>query len=218
MPKRRTPLAPVVLDAYEGGRSTLLRRLTETSVFKINDSSGLYGVDTLAEFLQYEIDGSFQTDINEYMVQPFCLVSLYLDGITRLRDEDTDHARRVLQSVGTAFSKLTRRADRAARFGADFSTLLRRTTPKSVRESYVPRVSGPLAEAAREAGMPTTLSVGIAGHPDAAVRNVEDVFFKSIYALEEARKLGPGHVVAYDLKIMPATVSDESKERLMQQH
>lgn len=202
----------MALRSHEAGSGSV--PLSGTSPFKLKDGSGLYGTDALAEFLQYELDGSFQTNVNEYWVRPFCLVSVCLDGLASLKAEDPGRARTVLLAVSTAFSKVTRRSDRAARFVADLGALLRRTDPKSIREHYVPRVTGPLADAARAAGMPTTLSFGIAGHPDAAVKGVEDIFLKSVYAVEEAKKLRPGSVVVYDPKTMPAAVTGDAAKSL----
>jgi len=204
----------VALRSYEGARSSIL--LGGTSPFKLKDGSGLYSTHALAEFLQYELDGSFQTDINEYWVRPFCLVSVCLDGVAALKDDDPGKARSVLLAASTVFGKITRRSDRAARFGVDLGALLRRTNPKSIREFYVPRVTEALAEAARAAGMPTTLSFGIAGHPEAAVKGVDDIFLKSVYAVEEAKKLGPGTTVVYDPRTMPATISPETAKDLAQ--
>ena len=212
MRDKRSALAPVALRAYEGGGSSAPR--IGASPFKLKDGSGLYSTDALAEFLQYEFDGSFQTDINEYWVRPFCLVSVCLDGITALKEKDPGKARSVLLAVSAAFTKVTRKSDRAARFVADLGALLRRTDPKSVRQFYVPRVKEPLAAAARDAGLPTTLSFGIAGHPDAAVRGVEDIFLKTVFAVEEAKKRGPGSVVIYDPKTMPATIDGETAKAL----
>ncbi len=215
MADRRTPLAPVALNSYKGGGGRILP--TGARAFKLSDGSGLYGMDALAEFLQYEIDGSFQTDVNEYMVQPFCLASIQLDSMACLKKGDREKAHAALLAVGTCFGRITRRSDRAAKYGAVLGTLLRRTDPRSVIEFYVPRIKERLSDAAREAGMPTTLSFGIAGHPDAAVRSVEDLISKCLYALEEAKKLGPGCVVAYDLKTMPGTISDKTVEALARQ-
>ena len=212
MHDKRSPLAPVALRSYEGGKSSAPSG--GPNPFKLKDGSGLYGTDALAEFLQYEFDGSFQTDINEYWVRPFCLVSVCLDGLARLKESDPANARSVLLAVSTAFSKITRRSDRAARFVADLGALLRRTDPKSVTRHYVPRIKEPLAAAARDSGLPTTLSFGIAGHPEAAVRGVEDIFLKTVYAVEEAKKLGPGSVVVYDPKTMPATIDGEAAKTL----
>ncbi len=208
--------APVALDSYDSRIGALLRRLSDGSPFKLHDASDLYGLHALAEFLQYEIDGSFQTDVNEYMVQPFCLVFVCPDAIAGFKAEDPERAIEVIRAMGAAFGKVTRKADRAARFGVDFVTLLRRTSPRSIKESYVSRVTEPLVAAALEAGLPTTLSFGIAGHPDSAVKGVEDLFLKAIYALEEARRLGPGSVVAYDVRSMPA-MSDAMIRKLTEE-
>src|SRR5437899_11028803 len=109
--------------------------------------TGFYTRPALAEFIQYEIDGSAQTMLNELYVTPLCLaaVSFDIDGAP-----GKDERAAAVAVVSDAIRKLTRVADRAARDEERFLLLLRRTLAANVRDHFAPRlvetVNGALIE------------------------------------------------------------------------
>ena len=81
--------------------------------------------------------------------------------------------------------------------------LLTRTMAYSVRDHYAPRTAEHLREVAAAEGMSTTFSFGVASLTEHAIRDTDDMFRKSVRALEEAKKEGPGSLVIYDFRTMP---------------
>jgi hypothetical protein len=154
--------------------------------------TGFYTRPALAEFIQYEIDGSAQTMRNELYVTPLCLVAVALEGTPGAQ----------LQAVSEAVRKLTRVADRVARDGDHLLLLLRRTLAANVREHYAPRLVETVNDALRETGAAAKLSVGISSLVEHLVRDPDDMIKKAMRALEEARK-DPGSFVIYDFRVMP---------------
>lgn len=154
--------------------------------------TGFYTLPALAEFIQYEIDGSAQTMRNELYVTPLCLAAVAFEGTSGTH----------LEIVSEAVRKLTRVADRVARDGDHFLLLLRRTLAANVREHYAPRLVETVNDALKETGAAGKLSVGISSLVEHLVRDPEDMIKKAMRALKEARK-DPGSFVIYDFRVMP---------------
>jgi GGDEF domain-containing protein len=163
--------------------------------------TGFYSMPALYEFIRYEIDGGLQTETNERFVTPVCLAALGIDALPSLPDDATRS--RLVETVADALRKMTRRSDRLTRSGSDFVVLLRRTLASRARDFYGPHVGAWVAAAAGKAGLPTTVSVGIASLTEHLVKGPEDMLTKAFAALAQARKQGPGHVVVYDFRVMP---------------
>lgn len=157
--------------------------------------TGFYTRPALAEFIQYEIDGSAQTMMNELYVTPLCLAAVAFEGTGGSAEER-------FMTVGEAVRKLTRTSDRVARDGDVFLLLLRRTLAKNVQEHYAVRLVETVNDALKEMGGVATLSVGIASLVEHLVRDPEDMVRKAMRALDEARK-EPGSCVIYDFRVMP---------------
>ncbi|MFI5214624.1 MAG: hypothetical protein ACHQU8_08815, partial [Gemmatimonadales bacterium] len=155
--------------------------------------TGFYTRPALAAFIQYEIDGSAQTLMNELYVTPLCLVAVTLE-------EASD--KKAMETLGESVRKLTRTADRVAVDEGCFLLLLRRTLAANVRDHYAPRLAETVNEALGETGTTARLSVGIASLVEHLVRNPDDMVRKAMRALEEARK-EPGSFVIYDFRVMP---------------
>ena len=156
-------------------------------------------------FVRFLIDVTRQTFHNEFQVFPATLVSIAVDEIERraaegpLGDEDS----RILGLIGRKLSRVTRQADKAGRYGRQFVVLLTRTMAIQVRDFYASRTTESLQEVAVSEGFETTFSFGVASLTEHAIQNTEDMFRKSVRALEEAKKQGPGSLVIYDFRTMP---------------
>jgi len=157
--------------------------------------TGLYTPTALAEFIQYEIDGSAQTMLNDLYVTPLCLAAVAFEGTGGSAEER-------FMTVGEAIRRLTRTSDRVARDDDVFLLLLRRTLAKNVQEHYAPRLAETVNDALREMGATATLSVGISSLVEHLARDPEDMVRKAMRALDEARK-EPGSFVIYDFRVMP---------------
>ncbi len=174
-------------------------------LFHESDDSGLYTVAGVMLFVRFLIDVSRQTVQNEFQVFPATLVSIGVDEIERraaegpLGDEDS----RILGVIGRRLSKITRQADKAGRYGRHFTVLLTRTMAFQVRDFYAPRTTEYLQEVAASEGLETTFSFGVASLTEHAILDTDDMFRKSVRALEEAKEQGPGSVVIYDFRTMP---------------
>lgn len=177
------------------------RSLAEVGQVRLYDAAtGFYTMPALAEFIQYEIDGSAQTLRNELYVTPLCLVAIEVDGASKRLEEE--ERRRQTEAVTEALRRTTRGADRVARAGGCYVVLLRRTMAKNVRDFYAPRLAGNADEAAGAAGVKVTLSFGISSLTEHIVRDPDDLVRKAMRALEEARKR-PGTVAIFDFRAMP---------------
>ena len=60
-----------------------------------------------------------------------------------------------------------------------------------------------LQEVAASEGLETNFSFGVTSLTEHAIRDTDDMFRKSVKALEEAKKEGPGSLVIYDFRTMP---------------
>jgi len=164
--------------------------------------TGFYTWPALAEFIQYEIDGSAQTMRNELYVTPLCLAAVAFDGTSGAPGKQ--ERAKAVEIVSDAVRKLTRVADRVARDEDRFLLLLRRTLAKNVHDHYAPRLAETVNDALRETGATGKLSVGISSLVEHLVRDPDDMIKKAMRALEEARK-NPGSFVIYDFRVMPLT-------------
>ena len=195
--KRRSHLKPEPL----GKEFKAPEQLSPPPALLRDPKTGFYTMLTIGEFILYEIDGGAQTEQHERFVTPLCVAAISLDALPSLTN---DEARgRLVEVVGEAMRKVTRRADRLARSGNDFVVLLRRTMAARARDYYAPHVRSVVAEACKEVKTPTTLSLGIASLTEHLVREPADLIKKAFAALEAAKKLGPGSVVVYDFRTMP---------------
>lgn len=177
------------------------RSLAEVGQVRLYDAAtGFYTMPALAEFIQYEIDGSAQTLHNELYVTPLCLAAIEVDALRARRDEE--ERRRLLEAVTEAIRRMTRVADRVAKADDRYVALLRRTMANNVRDHYAPRLAANVDEAARAAAVSTTLSVGISSLVEHVIRDPDDMVRKAFRALEEARKR-PGTVAIFDFRAMP---------------
>jgi GGDEF domain-containing protein len=162
--------------------------------------TGLYSLPLLHEFLQYEIDGGTQTEAHERFVSPVCLAAIGIDTLPSLPDDDA--RARLVGVVRDALRGMTRRSDRLAASGNDVMALLRRTLAARARDFYAPHVRECVQSAAGGAGMPTSVSIGIASLTEHLVRGPDDMLKKAMVALEAARQQGPGSIVVYDFRTM----------------
>ena len=201
---RRRPVEFKPLTSYEGhGKGATYKDLAP--LFHASDDTGLYTLAGVMLFVRFLIDVSRQTVANEFHVFPAALVSISVDEIENraakgpLSDEDS----KVLHSIGVELSRITRQADKAGRHGRRFAVLLTRTMAYQVREFYASRTSESLQDAAKEEGMTTTFSFGVASLTEHAIHDTDDMFRKSAKALEVARQQGPGSLVLYDFRTMP---------------
>jgi hypothetical protein len=188
--RRSTELKPLP-KTYRAGE----RRSTRGAVQLRDPETGFYTRPALAEFIQYEIDGSAQTMLNELYVTPLCLAAVHVEGSGGSAEER-------FMAAGEAVRKLTRVADRVARDEDVFLLLLRRTLAKNVQEFYAPRLAETINDALKEMGGEAVLSLGIASLVEHLVRDPDDMVRKAVRALEEARK-APGSYVIYDFRAMP---------------
>ncbi len=192
------------LPCYEGhGEGNTYRQFS--SVFHASDDSTLYTLAGVMLFVRFLIDVSRQTVQNEFQVFPATLVSIAVDEIERRATEGSlgDEESRLLGVIGRRLSIVTRQADKAGRYGRHFVVLLTRTMALQVRDFYAPRTTDYLQEVAASEGLETTFSFGVASLTEHAIRDTDDMFRKSVRALEEARKKGPGSLVLYDFRTMP---------------
>lgn len=162
--------------------------------------TGLYTMGAIHEFIRYEIDGGSQTELNERFVTPVCAVAIGIDALASLPNETARV--QLVEVTGQALRQITRKADRLARQENDFVALLRRTLSGRAREFYAVHVSAAIGHATQEAGMPTTLSFGIASLTEHLIRDPEDMVRKALAALDIARQKGAGTVKVYDLREM----------------
>lgn len=190
--RRSTELRAPLPRSYKGPGEP---RSTRGAVQLRDPETGFYTRPALAEFIQYEIDGSAQTMLNELYVTPLCLAAVAFEGAGGSAEE------RFMQ-VGEAIRKLTRTSDRVARDEDGFLLLLRRTLAKNVQEHYAPRLAETVNDALKDMGASATLSIGISSLIEHLVRDPDDMVRKAMRALEEARK-EPGSYVIYDFRVMP---------------
>ena len=192
------------LPCYEGhGEGNTYRQFS--SIFHASDDNTLYTLAGVMLFVRFLIDVSRQTVQNEYQTFPATLVSIAVDEIERRAAEGPlgDEEARILGLIGQKLSIVTRQADKAGRYGRHFVVLLTRTMAFQVRDFYAPRTTEYLQEVAASEGLETTFSFGVASLTEHAIRDTDDMFRKSVRALEEAKKQGPGSLVLYDFRTMP---------------
>ncbi len=202
--ERRRPAEFQPLTSYEGhGKGDTYKDLAP--LFHAPDNTGLFTLAGVMLFVRFLIDVSRQTVANEFQVFPATLVSISADEIENraakgpLSDED----QAILHRIGVELSRITRQADKAGRHGRRFIVLLTRTMAYQVREFYAPRTGELLQDAAKEEGMTTTFSFGVAILTEHAIRDTDDMFRKSAKALDVARQQGPGSLALYDFRTMP---------------
>ncbi len=197
--RRSADLRAVLPKTYQGPGERGSQDI-EDPVRLLDPDTGFYTRPALAAFIQYEIDGSAQTMMNELYVTPLCLAAVAFEEAPGKKGEDE---RGRLQAVlGDALRKLTRVADRVALDEGRFLLLLRRTLAANVRDHYAPRLVETVNEALHETGTTAKLSVGIASLVEHLVRNPDDMIRKAMRALQEARQ-EPGSFVIYDFRVMP---------------
>jgi GGDEF domain-containing protein len=189
--RRAAELKPLP-KSYKG---TGEQKIVKGTVRLRDPETGFYTRPALAEFIQYEIDGSAQTMMNELYVTPLCLAAVAFEGTGGSAEER-------FMTVGEAIRKLTRASDRVARDGDVFLLLLRRTLAKNVQEHYAGRLAETVNDALKDMGGAATLSLGVSSLVEHLVRDPEDMVRKAMRALEEARK-EPGSCVIYDFRVMP---------------
>ena len=190
--RRSTELRAPLPKSYKGpGEASASRGAVQLR----DPETGFYTRPALAEFIQYEIDGSAQTMLNDLYVTPLCLAAVAFEGAGGSAEE------RFMQ-VGEAVRRLTRNSDRVAREGDIFLLLLRRTLAKNVQEHYAPRLVETVNDALKDMAATATLSVGISSLVEHLARDPDDMVRKALRALEEARK-EPGTFVIYDFRVMP---------------
>ncbi len=204
MKERRQSSGFEPLSSYEGhGRGNSYKHFAP--LFHDDDETGLYTPAGVMLFVRFLIDLSRQTVANEFMVFPAVLVSISVDEIERrvaagpLDEESTV----VLRAIGAELNRTTRQADKAGRNGTGFTVLLTRTMAYQVREYYEPRTAQYLGAVAEANGLATTFSFGVSSLTEHFIRDTDDMFRKSLRALDEAKKQGPGSVVIYDFRTMP---------------
>jgi hypothetical protein len=164
----------------------------------LDAATGLYTMAALTEFIQYEIDGSAQTLLNELYVTPLCVIAVEVaegGGGAALRRK----AAEVLREAGR---RATRAADRVARDGERLVVLLRRTLAANVRDHYAARLTSHVEEQAQSAGVKVGVVAGISSLVEHVARGPDDLVRKAMRALEVARA-GPEAVVIYDFRTMP---------------
>ena len=167
----------------------------------LKDAAGFHTMDTIREFIQYDLDGGAQTEWNERFVTPLCMAVISVDSLTKLPNQGERN--RLLAIIGETLGRLTRRADRLARSSNDYVVLLRRTLAKRANDTYVPNVRKAIADACAEAGLKATLSIGIASVTEHMIKSGDDMIKKAFVALDHARKQGPEGTAIYDFRIMP---------------
>ena len=201
---RRQPVESQPLTSYEGhGKGATYKDLAP--LFHASDNTGLFTLAGVMLFVRFLIDVSRQTVANEFQVFPATLVSISVDEIENRADKGplSDEDLKVLHCIGVQLSRMTRQADKAGRHGSRFIVLLTRTMAYQVREFYGPRTGELLQDAAKEEGMTTTFSFGVASLTEHSIRDTDDMFRKSAKALDVARQRGPGSLVLYDFRTMP---------------
>lgn len=209
MERRHTP-DPMPLTEYRGhGEGETYAQYER--LFQHNDGTGLYTLPGIMQFVTFLIDVSQQTGVNEFQVFPACLVTMSVEEIERAVAEggDPERAFKLLNVVGTALGKLTRRADRAGRFDHTFVLLLTRAMARNVRDHYVGRTAERLREATEEAGMPSDFCFGIASLTEHLIADTDDMLRKSLRALRcaqhgepEAVREGSARVAVFDFRTM----------------
>ncbi len=202
--ERRRSVEFQPLTSYEGhGKGATYKDLAP--LFHAPDNTGLFTLAGVMLFVRFLIDVSRQTVANEFQVFPATLVSISVDEIEKRAAEGpmSDEDSKILHSIGVALSRITRQADKAGRHGSRFVVLLTRTMAYQVREFYGPRTSELLQDAAKEGGMTTTFSFGVASLTEHSIRDTDDMFRKSSKALAVAMQQGPGSLVLYDFRTMP---------------
>lgn len=197
--RRSSGLTAKLPDTYVGPGKTRVS-IGGTPLQLYDGRTGFFTLPVLTEFIQYEIDGYFQTETNERFVTPLCVVAIGIDELPKCRDEEKRTA--LFDRVAADVAKVTRAADRLSRRDTELVALLRRTLARNVREFYAPRVSRFVTESAKEKGYPTTLSFGVASLTEHLVRNPDDMLAKAFRALEAAREKGPGSVALFDFREM----------------
>ena len=161
--------------------------------------TGFYTMPALAEFIQYEIDGSAQTLRNELYITPLCVAAIAVGLPLGVKDE-MQHDR-FLAAVSEAARGVTRVADRVAREGDRLIALLRRTMANNLRDCYAPRLTKYVEEACAEWGK-VTVSIGISSLVEHVAKSPEHMVRMAQRALDEALKT-PGGAVVYDFRVMP---------------
>lgn len=180
--------------------------------FRYDDGTDLFKPAGVLLFVKFLIDVSHQTSVNEFQVFPACLVSISIDHIEHLADDHSlaGDAVGLFVAVGKELARHTRKADKAGRTDRTFLVLLTRTMARTARDHYVPRMAEILHAAAKEEGIETTFSFGIASLTEHLVTDPDDMLAKSQRALEAAQEgteqtmeRGPARVAVYDFRSMP---------------
>lgn len=165
----------------------------------LDPGTGFFTMSTLAEFIQYEIDGSAQTLRNELHVTPLCLAAVEVGGAP-----DVAEAREKFhKAVFDAVRQLTRTADRVARNDDQIVMLLRRTMAASLRDHFAPRLQEHLTQACADFG-PVSVAIGISSLVEHLAKSPDHLVRMAQRALEEARTIGVPAVV-YDFRVMLVT-------------
>ncbi len=172
----------------------------------LRDAAGFYTLDALRAFIQYDLDGSVQTEWNERFIMPLCLAVIDIDGLADLPNAGARN--RCQAVVGETLKRVTRRADRLGRADGTFLVLLRRTLAKRARDAYFPHVRKALADGTDPAGKTVTLSGGIVSLTEHMVTGADDMIAKGRAALAAARASGPGTATIYDFRTMPSQGTD----------
>lgn len=166
----------------------------------LDPETGFFTMSTLAEFIQYEIDGSAQTLRNELHVTPLCLAAVDV-ALANGADEATRE--RLRPTVHDAIRQMCRTADRVARSGDTTILLLRRTMANNLRDHFAPRLAEHLSHACADFGA-VTVSVGIASLVEHVARSPGHLVRMALTALEESQRT-PGRCVVYDFRTTPVT-------------
>jgi hypothetical protein len=165
----------------------------------LDPETGFFTMSTLAEFIQYEIDGSAQTLRNELHITPLCLAAVEVVG-----GPDVPEAREKFdKAVHDAIRQLTRTADRAARNEQQIIMLLRRTMAASLKEHFAPRLQDHIGQACADFG-PVNVHVGISSLVEHLAKSPDHLVRMAQRALEEAKMLAVPAVV-YDFRVMLVT-------------
>ena len=164
----------------------------------LDPETGFFTMSTLAEFIQYEIDGSAQTLRNELHVTPLCLAAVDV----ALPDGGDEPTRELLRpTVHDAIRQMCRTADRVARSGDTTILLLRRTMANNLRDHFAPRLAEHLSRACADFGA-VTVSVGISSLVEHVARSPGHLVRMALAALEESQRT-PGRCVVYDFRTTP---------------
>jgi GGDEF domain-containing protein len=166
----------------------------------LDAETGFFTMTTLAEFIQYEIDGSAQTLRNELHVTPLCLAAV---DVAPPAGADDAMRQRLRPVVHEAIRQLCRTADRVARTGDVTILLLRRTMANNLRDHFAPRLAEHLARACADIGT-VTVSVGISSLVEHVARSPGHLVRMAMSALEESQRT-PGRCVVYDFRTKPVT-------------